>query len=66
MEEHAQLAEPGSTGNEAEVATGITGLRILARIIARDLTNSQRGADRDNVAAGNKPENRLTNDKGLR
>ena len=54
MEEHPELAELGSISKEAEAATGIRGLRILARIIARDLTNSQRDATKPNGTAENK------------
>lgn len=66
MAECPESPETGSISNEAEVATGIRGLRILARIIARDLTNSQRNVSEDNGTIENEPRNRLTNDKGLR
>jgi len=54
--EHPELPEPGSISSEPEAAIGIRGLRILARIIARDLTNTKRDAKKDNGRSENKRE----------
>jgi hypothetical protein len=65
MEEHPELPEPVVVDNQSEVAPRIRGLRILARIIARHLINSQRDTNKNNSTAGNEQRSRLTHDKDL-
>ena len=65
MEQLSDSQEPGFVGNEAEAAPRIRGLRVLARMIARDLMNNRRDARNNNNTTTDDLRNRLTHDEGL-
>ncbi len=65
MEQYPDFQELGFLGNEDELAPRIRVLRVLARIIARDLLNSRRDGKSNNNTTTDNLRDRLTHDEGL-
>ena len=65
MDELPDFQELSFIDNEAEVAPRIRVLRVLARIIARDLLNSTSDNENNSNTMKGNMRDRLTHDEGL-
>jgi hypothetical protein len=65
MEQYTDSQEPWVMGDEDKVTPRIRGLRVLARIIARDLLHSKRDDRDNNNTTTDDLRERLTHDEGL-
>jgi hypothetical protein len=63
MEQYPDFQELGFIGDEAEVTPRIRVLRVLARIIARELINSRHVGKDDNNTTADDLRDRLTHDE---
>ncbi len=63
MDQPAEFQELGFIGDEAEVTPRIRALRVLARVIARELINSRHVGKDDNSTTTDHLRDRLTHDE---